>query len=154
MIDFNPQEEEILLEGENFSIAPTYGKISLWFGRKVDEKLVRKIILTISEVDPKIKHEFSIDCDFESIPSYEERGLTLLSYIRTGQKYKATFCIPFSKSHALHYLIENTMKCLKNSSLVYSLSWDGNPKNIQRLFKELSTIENLSIKKIERKKKG
>ncbi|HII01726.1 TPA: hypothetical protein HA351_08795, partial [Methanosarcinaceae archaeon] len=61
----------------------TYGKIAVWFGRKVPDYIIAQVLIGISKVDPSTVHEFEVICDFEEITEYESKGYTLVSYGKT-----------------------------------------------------------------------
>lgn len=74
----------------------TYGKIAVWFGRKIPDYIIAQVLIGISKVDQSTVHEFEIICNFDEITEYESKGYTLVSYGKTAGGYRVNYSIPFS----------------------------------------------------------
>ena len=86
------------------NVVCTYGKIAVWFGRKVPEYIIAQVLIGISKVDSSTVHEFEIICEFDEITEYESKGYILVSYGKTAGGYRVNYSIPFSNKKALFHL--------------------------------------------------
>lgn len=135
-------------------IVCTYGKISIWFGRSVPDDIIKDILIIISNVDKSTVHECEFFCEYEEITEYENNGYILVSYARSGNKYRATFNVPFSNDMALHYLTSSIKTQLNNEDVNINLYWTGDNAGIVQLYEKLKTIQDWKIKQINYKDDG
>jgi len=134
------------------SVVCTYGKIAVWFGRKVPDYIIAQILLGISKVDPSTVHEFEVICDFEDITEYESKGYTLVSYGKTTGGYRVNYSIPFSSKKALFNLSRFTVEELEKGDVRKDFYWNGNDSDIQKLYQEFqSNVEGWELKAINYK---
>ncbi len=130
----------------------TYGKIAVWFGRKVPDYIIAQVLIGISKVDPSTVHEFEVICDFEEITEYESKGYTLVSYGKTTGGYRVNYSIPFSSKKALFHLSKFILEQLRRGDVHKDFYWNGNDSDIQRLYQELrSSVEYWELKAINYK---
>lgn len=133
---------------DDLNVSCTYGKITLWFGRQVNESSIRHIIFGISNIDSSINHEQEVICDFNTITEYENRGYILTSYGKTKGGYRTIFCVPFSKKYALAHFVESIVNQLKEKDVKKILHWDGSPATMMLMYHELKKLEGWRIKRI------
>lgn len=133
---------------DDINILCTYGKISIWFGRTVADKLIWKILRSISIVDKLAIHEKEVICTFDDITSYENQGYILISYAKIDSKYRATFNIPFVNKNTLVYFADSIAKQLKDKNVSIDVYWTGNDIDIMKLYQELKSIDGWKIKNI------
>ncbi len=136
---------------DEVTVSCTQGKIILWFGRQVTEPLIEDIVFGISDIDPSVRHEHEVICDFNKISDYENKGYILTSYAKTRGGYRAIFNVPFSKRPALHYLIKSIVNQLKEKDVKKTLFWDGSPNRIAQLYNEFKKLDRWEIKRVEYK---
>lgn len=130
----------------------TYGKIAIWFGRKVPDYIIAQVIIGISKVYPSAVNEFEIICNFDDITEYESKGYTLVSYGKTTGGYRVNYSIPFSSKKALFHLSKYIRHELIQGDVRKDIYWNGNDSDIQRLYLELSSsIENWELKAVNYK---
>ncbi|MCS3923989.1 hypothetical protein [Methanosalsum natronophilum] len=139
---------------DDVNLICTYGKISIWFGRKVPDLVIGKILIAISNVDPATIHEYELVCDFEKITEYESFGFILVSYAKVEGGYRATFHIPFTSKKALLHLTELICNELRVKNLNLDLYWTGDDSDIIRLFDVLRKIDKWKIKSISYKEES
>jgi len=71
----SPQSLSSFEMGRNdVNIVCTYGKIAVWFGRKVPDYIIAQILIGISKIDQSAIHEFETICNFDDITEYESKG--------------------------------------------------------------------------------
>lgn len=136
---------------DDINVSCTQGKINLWFGRQVSEPLIRHVIFGISYVDSSVSHELEIICNYDTIPTYESLGYTLISYSKTRGGYRAAFKLPFSKKFALDHFVRSIIEQLKEKGVKLTLHWDGSPGMIIHVYNELRNLDDIKIKRIEYK---
>ncbi len=131
----------------------TYGKIAVWFGRKVPDYIIAQVLIGISKVDPSAVHEFEMICDFDEITEYESKGYILVSYGKTSGGYRVNYSIPFSNKKALFHLSKFVLEELqKGGDVRKDFYWNGNDCDIQRLYHEFrNNIESWELKAINYK---
>lgn len=145
--------EIILVEmgSDDINVSCTQGKINLWFGRLVSEPLIRQVFFGISYVDSSVSHELEIICNYDTIPTYESLGYTLISYSKTKGGYRAVFKLSFSKKFALDHFVRSMIEQLKEKGVKLTLHWDGSPGMIVHVYNELRKLDEVKIKRIEYK---
>jgi hypothetical protein len=85
----SPQSLSSFEMGRNdVNIVCTYGKIAVWFGRKVPDYIIAQILIGISKIDQSAIHEFETICNFDVITEYESKGYILVSYGKTAGGYR------------------------------------------------------------------
>lgn len=136
------------------NIVCTYGKISIWFGRRAPVDVIKEILIIISNVDKSTVHECEFFCEYEEITEYENNGYILVSYARSGNKYRATFNVPFSNDTALHYLTSSIKTQLLNEDVNINLYWTGDDSGIMQLYEKLKNINGWKLKQINYKDEG
>jgi hypothetical protein len=130
----------------------TYGKIAVWFGRKVPDNIIAQILVGISKIDQSAVHEFEIVCSFDDITEYESKGYTLVSYGKTAGGYRVNYSIPFSNIKAIFHLSKFILGELQKGDARKDFYWNGNDCDIQRLYYEFkSNIEDWKLKAINYK---
>lgn len=143
----------IELGRDDITVSLTAGKIILWFGRQVDESLIRDVIFRISSVDSSVIIEQEIICDFKNIGKYENMGYILTSYAKTKGGYRAFFNIPFSKKIALSHFVISIVEQLHEKDIRKTIHWNGSPANIIFVYNKLKSLDGWKIKRIEFKDK-
>ncbi|AKB19799.1 MULTISPECIES: hypothetical protein [unclassified Methanosarcina] len=134
------------------NVVCTYGKIAVWFGRKVPDYIIAQVLIGISKVDPSTVHEFEIICDFDEITEYESKGYILVSYGKTTGGYRVNYSIPFSNKKALFHLSRFVLEELQKGEVRKDFYWNGSDCDIQRLYKEFrNNIDNWELKAINYK---
>ncbi|KKG09184.1 hypothetical protein EO95_17665 [Methanosarcina sp. 1.H.T.1A.1] len=134
------------------NVVCTYGKIAVWFGRKVPDYIIAQVLIGISKVDPSTVHEFEIICDFDEITEYESKGYILVSYGKTAGGYRVNYSIPFSNKKALFHLSRFVLEELHKGEVRKDFYWNGSDCDIQRLYKEFkNNIDNWELKAINYK---
>ncbi len=136
---------------DDVTVLCTQGKIMLWFGRQVDEDVIRQIIFGISNVDSSVNYEQEVICAFKTIAEYENMGYILTSYARTKGGYRAIFNVPFSKKPALAHFVKSIVDLLREKDVRKTLHWDGSHDRMKLIYIELQKLEGWEIKRIERK---
>ncbi|VVB86900.1 Uncharacterised protein [uncultured archaeon] len=139
---------------DDITVSCTPGKIIIWFGRQVNESLIRQIIFGIASIDSSIDHEQEIICDFKTISEYENMGYILTSYAKTKGGYRTIFNIPFSKKFALAHFVKSIVNQLKEKDVKKTLHWNGSPERIALIHNELRKLEGWGIKRIDYKVEG
>ncbi len=136
---------------DDISVSCTHGKIILWFGRQVDESLIRQIVFGISNIDSSVNHEQEVICNFNNIAEYENMGYVLTSYAKAKSGYRAIFNIPFSKKFALAHFVKSIVNQLKEKDVKKTLHWDGSIDRMILIYNEFKKLEGWGIKRIEYK---
>ncbi len=136
---------------DDLNVSCTQGKISLWFGKRVTEPLIRHVIFGISNIDSSVSHELEVICNFDAISEYENVGYVLISYSKTKGGYRAAFKLLFSKRFALDHFVRSLLEHLKDKDVKLTLHWDGSPDMIIQIYNELKKLDNIQIKRIEYK---
>lgn len=139
---------------DEVKIVCTYGKVSIWYGRKTPEVIVGQTLLGISKIDKTAVHETEIICDFDKITEYESGGYILVSYAKAKNGYRAMFNIPFYSNKALYYLAESIIESLKEDDVYIDIYWNGDDSDITRLSNEFKTIDGWKVKDINYKDEG
>ncbi len=139
---------------DDITVSLTPGKITLWFGRRAGESLIRDIVFGISSIDSSITHEEEMICDFTKIAEYESMGYLLTSYAKTNGGYKAIFNIPFSKKIALSNFVRTIVNQLRDTDVKKILHWNGSQDKMKLIYNKLNKLDGWDIKDIERKVKG
>jgi hypothetical protein len=130
----------------------TYGKIAVWFGRKVPDYIIAQVLIGISKIDPSTVHEFEIICDFDEITEYESKGYILVSYGKTAGGYRVNYSIPFSNKKALFHLSRFVLEELQKGEVRKDFYWNVSDCDIQRLYREFrNNIESWELKAINYK---
>lgn len=137
---------------DDITMTCTQGKITIWFGKKTPDNLIKRILTTISNVDSSVTHEMEVVCDFNDIEKYEGKEYILVSYAKTRGGYRAIFNIPFSKRGALEHLAEAILEQLQQRPVHKDLFWNSSAAKIMLLFNELSDIAGWQIKKVDFRK--
>ncbi|WP_292374467.1 hypothetical protein [Methanosarcina sp. UBA411] len=152
-IIYPPQSLGSFEMGRNdVTVICTYGKIAVWFGRKVPDYIIAQILIGISKVDQSTVHEFEIICKFDEITEYESKGYTLVSYGKTASGYRVNYSIPFSNKKALFHLSKFILEELQKGETRKDFYWNGSDCDIQRLYHEFkNNIENWELKAINYK---
>jgi hypothetical protein len=136
----------------DINVICTYGKIAVWFGRKVPDFIIAQVLIGISKVDQSTVHEFEIICNFDEITEYESKGYTLVSYGKTAGGYRVNFSIPFSNKKALFHLSKFILEELQKRETRKDFYWNGSDCDIQRLYHEFkNNIDNWELKAINYK---
>jgi hypothetical protein len=148
-----PQSLSSFEMGRNdVNVICTYGKIAVWFGRKVPDYVIAQILIGISRIDQSTVHEFEIICNFDEITEYESKGYTLVSYGKTAGGYRVNYSIPFSNKKALFNLSKFIVEELRKGDTRKDFYWNGSDCDIQRLYKEFkNNIEDWELKTINYK---
>lgn len=134
------------------NVVCTYGKIAVWFGRKVPDYIIAQVLIGISKVDSSTVHEFEIICDFDEITEYESKGYILVSYGKTVGGYRVNYSIPFSNKKALFHLSRFVLEELHKGEVRKDFYWNGSDCDIQRLYKEFkNNIDSWELKAINYK---
>ena len=133
---------------DDLNVSCTHGRITLWFGKQVNESSIWHIIFGLSNVDSSINHEQEIICDYNDIPEYENKGYVLTSYAKAKNGYRAIYYLPFSKKHALAHFVEGIVNQLKETDVAKILHWDGSPATMILMYNELRKLDGLKIKRI------
>lgn len=136
---------------DDITVSLTPGKIILWFGRQVNESLIRDVIFGISGIDSSVNHEQEVICDFDTISEYENMGYVLTSYGKTNGGYRAIFNVPFSKKFALAHFVKSIVNQLREKDVRKTLHWDGSFDRIILIFNELKKLEGWELKRIDYK---
>lgn len=136
---------------DSVNISCTQGKIIIWFGRQVNETLVRQVIFGISNVDSSVNYEQEVICEYGAIAEYENMGYILTSYAKSKGGYRAIFNVPFSRRFALAHFVKSIVDQLKERDVKKTLHWDGSLARISLIYDELKNIDGWGIKKIEYK---
>lgn len=126
--------------GSAVSIVITQGAINIWFGRKLDNSLIAKILLTISKVDATTEHEKEVLCPFDEISKFENNGYILTSYSRKKEKYRAIFVVPFSNSRALDMFMQSISQEMEKEDVKITLYWRGGRIRMNFIKEELSRL--------------
>jgi hypothetical protein len=136
----------------DINVICTYGKIAVWFGRKVPDYIIAQVLLGIAKVDQSAVHEFEIICNFDEITEYESKGYTLVSYGKTAGGYRVNYSIPFSSKKALFHLSQLILEELQKGETRKDFYWNGSDCDIQRLYHEFkNNIEIWELKAINYK---
>ncbi|MDG6243950.1 MAG: hypothetical protein QCH31_06105 [Methanolobus sp.] len=136
---------------DDVNLVCTYGKISVWFGRQVQDVVIGQILLGIANIDNSAVHELEVICDFEEITGYESNGYILVAYAKSREGYRTTFNVPFSSKKALFYLAGSITEELKDKDTILDCYWTGDNSDIMCLYEELSNIDGWKIKSINYK---
>ena len=133
----SPQSLSSFEMGRNdVNIVCTYGKIAVWFGRKVPDYIIAQILIGISKIDQSAIHEFETICNFDDITEYESKGYILVSYGKTAGGYRVNYSIPFSikrlSSICLNLYLKNSkgeMYVRIFTGMVVTVIFKGSTKN-------------------------
>jgi hypothetical protein len=149
----SPQSLSSFEMGRNdVNIVCTYGKIAVWFGRKVPDYIIAQVLIGISKIDQSAVYEFETICNFDDITEYESKGYILVSYGKTAGGYRVNYSIPFSNKKALFHMSKFVLEELKKGDVRQDFYWNGSDCDIQRLYQELkNNIENWELKCINYK---
>ena len=150
---FPPQSLSSFEMGRSdINVVCTYGKIAVWFGRKVPDYIIAQVLLGISKIDQATVHEFEIICNFDEITEYESKGYTLVSYGKATGGYRVNYSIPFSNRKALFHLSKFILEEIQKGEVRKDFYWNGSDCDIQRLYYEFTNnIENWELKAINYK---
>jgi len=138
---------------DDITVSMTTGKITLWFGRRAGESLIREVIFGISSIDSSVTLEQEIICDFKNIGKYENIGYILTSYAKTRGGYRVIFNVPFYKKIAMAHFVRSIVDHLREKDIRKTLHWDGSPEKIIFIYNKLKSLDGLEIKRIEYKDK-
>ncbi len=153
-IDFSANRDDISIVemgSDDITVSCTQGKITLWFGRRVNESIVRHVVFGISNIDPSVHYEQEVICNFNNIAEYENMGYVLTSYAKTKGGYRAIFYIQFSRKFALAHFVKSIVDQLREKDVKKTLHWDGGPDRIILIYRELKKLDGWGIKRIEYK---
>lgn len=150
---FNDEGDITMVElgRDDVSVLLTPGKITLWFGRRVNESTIQQVIFGIAELDSSVNNEQEIICDFNTISEYENHDYVLTSYAKTKNGYRAIFSVPFSKKFALAHFVKSIVNQLKERDVRKILHWDGSLDRMILICNALKKLDGWELKRVEYK---